>query len=126
MAKAAVLTTKTTNTNARKRKSNGAVDDGKAAALDPSNKRRKTLDTFFSPQVTVTTPGRNQEDARAENVPLNAEQVRVLQMVVQEEKNVFFTGAAGEFGTMPLRYLSTLPRRKRLCGAIVVSMLEVA
>ena len=62
---------------------------------DTSNKRRKTLDAFFSPQVT-TRPASKDGKAPYEVVALNAEQIRVLDMVVKEGKNVFFTGAAGQ------------------------------
>ena len=68
---------------------------------DDSSKRRKTLDAFFAPQLTVTSvssagkQGVNQ--VRRENVILNDEQVQVLKMVVDEGKSVFFTGAAGEY-----------------------------
>lgn len=93
MTRSTVLATKTTNT--RKRKSTGGIDDGKGAA-DASNKRRRTLDTFFSPLVTIPSIGGKESGIPHEQVSLNAEQVRVLQMVVQEEKSVFFTGAAGE------------------------------
>lgn len=98
MARSTVLATKTTNT--RKRKSTGGIDDGKSAA-DASNKRRRTLDTFFSPLVTIPSIGGKDSGTPHEQVSLNAEQVRVLQMVVQEEKSVFFTGAAGESQHFP-------------------------
>ncbi|KAI0819914.1 hypothetical protein BC628DRAFT_958152 [Trametes gibbosa] len=91
MARSTVLVAKTTNT--RKRKSTGGIDDGKNTT--ESNKRRKTLDTFFSPQIVIPSSSGNNVDASCEHVSLNAEQVRVLHMVVQEEKSVFFTGAAG-------------------------------
>ena len=94
MARSAVLSTTTTNT--RKRKSTGGLDAAKDGA-DASNKRRKTLDAFFSPQVTTTLPLKDKNDkGPRETVNLNEEQARVLQMVVNEGKNVFFTGAAGE------------------------------
>ena len=73
---------------------------------------RKTLDTFFSPQVPASvTP--DEETGKIEHVALNKEQIRVLEMVVQEEKNVFFTGSAGMLiipygpsgGPCPLQYL---------------------
>ncbi|KAI0366566.1 hypothetical protein BV20DRAFT_644001 [Pilatotrama ljubarskyi] len=91
MARSTVLATKTTNS--KKRKSTGGID-GQGSSDSASNKRRRTLDTFFSPQVTIRTNRGDGGDAQCEHVSLNAEQIRVLQMVVQEEKNVFFTGAA--------------------------------
>ncbi|KAI0634607.1 hypothetical protein C8Q77DRAFT_769366 [Trametes polyzona] len=93
MARSIVLVAKTTNT--RKRKSTGGVDDGKPGAEANNNKRRRTLDTFFSPQVSIPSLAGKDADTPYEHVSLNAEQVRVLHMVVQEEKSVFFTGAAG-------------------------------
>lgn len=93
MAKSAVPTTTTTN---KKRKSTGGLDSSKNGA-DASNKRRKTLDAFFSPQVnhSVATKDKDGKGLR-ETISLNEEQSRVLQMAVNEGKNVFFTGAAGE------------------------------
>lgn len=86
-----MLTTTTTNT--RKRKSTGGLDASRKQD-DSSNKRRKTLDAFFAPQVTIRSPEKEGKQA-IEAVSLNAEQRRVLQMVVQEGKSVFFTGPAG-------------------------------
>ncbi|KAI0649793.1 hypothetical protein C8Q79DRAFT_348391 [Trametes meyenii] len=90
---ATALATKTIN--AKKRKSTDGIDVGKGAS-ERTDKRRRTLDTFFLPQVAVKSTVERGENATCEHVSLNQEQVRVLQMVVQEEKNVFFTGAAGE------------------------------
>ncbi|OSD01012.1 hypothetical protein PYCCODRAFT_567775 [Trametes coccinea BRFM310] len=94
MARSTVLVTKTTN--ARKRKSTGGIDEGNSNANN--NKRRRTIDTFFSPQITLVSNPDNDGVTTCEQVSLNSEQVRVLHMVVQEEKSVFFTGAAGESG----------------------------
>ena len=101
MAKSAVLSTRTTTTNAKKRKSTGGLDaSGKDGA--EGNKRRRTLDTFFSPQVTARVPEKNDTTkGTKELVTLNEEQIRVLQMVVDEGKNVFFTGAAGVCSPLP-------------------------
>lgn len=75
----------------KKRKSTGDIDEGRAKA--PKQPRR-TLETFFSPQVPASsTP--DEVTGKIEHVSLNDEQIRVLKMVVQEEKNVFFTGSAG-------------------------------
>ena len=82
-----------TTTNSKKRKSTGGLDaSGKND--DTSNKRRRTLDAFFAPQVTVKSPTKDSK-CFSEVVALNTEQRRVLQMVVDEGKNVFFTGPAG-------------------------------
>lgn len=80
------------STNTRKRKSTGSIDDVKPK---PTKQPRKTLDTFFSPQVLATGCPKD-EKATREHVALNEEQIKVLRMVVEEEQNVFFTGSAGE------------------------------
>lgn len=76
----------------RKRKSTGTLDETKGKA---AKQPRKTLDAFFSPQVLATTI-QHDEKATREHVALNVEQVKVLKMAVEEEKNVFFTGSAGK------------------------------
>ena len=88
-----MLSTSTTNT--RKRKSTGGQDTSGKGDSEASNKRRKTLDAFFAPQVS-TLSSLKKDAGPVERVALNTEQIRVLQMVVEEGKNVFFTGAAGE------------------------------
>ncbi|KAI0652920.1 hypothetical protein C8Q70DRAFT_690236 [Cubamyces menziesii] len=118
MARSTVLTTKTIN--ARKRKSTGGIDDSKG--VDASNKRRRTIDTFFSPQVTIVTNQGDDAIPTCEHVSLNSEQVRVLQMVVQEEKNVFFTGAAGTGKSLLLRAIIQALRRKYAKKPEVVSV----
>lgn len=60
-----------------------------------SNKKpRATLDTFFSPQVPLAKKSTD-DPAGPSHVALNPEQTRVLRMVIDEGKSVFFTGAAG-------------------------------
>ena len=87
----------------RKRKSLSVSSKSESTMeKDDSSKRRKTLDAFFTPQHTLTVTSASGEgkgdfnEVRRENVTLNEEQVQVLKMVVEEEKSVFFTGAAGE------------------------------
>lgn len=77
-----------TTTTTRKRKSTGVLEE--KTAKQP----RKTLDAFFSPQVLATSVSED-ETATREHVALNAEQIKVLRMVIEEGKNVFFTGSAG-------------------------------
>lgn len=61
-----------------------------------------TIDTFFSPKVSVRL-GCGLDGATGDakekvlDVVLSDEQVRVMKMVVDEGKNVFFTGSAGTF-----------------------------
>lgn len=76
---------KTTSTNARKRKSEGDVPDAK---------RQRTMDAFFTPRVQAAGCPKDDKEAR-QNVGLNTEQNKVLNMVVDDGKSVFFTGAAG-------------------------------
>ena len=49
----------------------------------------------FSPQVVVKSTSDTGEEPTRTHVALNAEQLKVLGMVVDEGKNVFFTGSAG-------------------------------
>ena len=90
------LTLTTTSTNTKKRKSTGGLDTSGKSDAEPSNKRRKTLDAFFAPQVSSLSSTKA-EKGPTERVALNEEQIRVLQMVVEEGKSVFFTGAAGTY-----------------------------
>jgi hypothetical protein len=80
-----------------KRKSQGAPA-GSRNAKQP----KSTIDTFFSPKVSVRlgcgldgVTGDTKE--KVLDVVLSDEQVRVLKQVVDEGKNVFFTGSAGTF-----------------------------
>ncbi|RDX52448.1 hypothetical protein OH76DRAFT_158218 [Lentinus brumalis] len=122
MAKSSALSTRPTTTNTKKRKSTGGLDaSGKEGA--ESNKRRRTLDSFFSPQVTARTSADNEKTTGTrEVVALNEEQVRVLQMVVDEGKNVFFTGAAGSGKSLLLRAIIAALRRKYSKNTSVVSV----
>ncbi len=87
-----------------KRKSQGAPP-GSRNAKQP----KSTIDSFFSPKVSVRlgcgldgVTGDAKE--KVLDVVLSDEQVRVLKMVVDEGKNVFFTGSAGTFScTFPFR-----------------------
>lgn len=91
-----------------KRKARDNVGDSNAKG--PVKLQRTTLDAFFAPRQTE--PGPAAEETTAEKKPvakgsvgqrsggrrdagLSAEQERVLRMVVDEEKNIFFTGSAG-------------------------------
>ncbi|TBU30429.1 hypothetical protein BD311DRAFT_226934 [Dichomitus squalens] len=118
MTRSAVLGTTTTNT--RKRKSTGNLGaSGKQD--DASNKRRRTLDSFFTPQVSISSPTK-QEKGSCEIVALNTEQRRVLQMVVDEGKNVFFTGAAGSGKSLLLRAIISALRKKYNKNPAVISV----
>ena len=77
---------KATTSNSRKRKSD--------CSISPSNKKpRQTLDAFFAPRVSV--PSGNSKERNL--VTLDEEQRKVLRLVVDEGKSVFFTGSAGAF-----------------------------
>jgi hypothetical protein len=78
-----------------KRKSQGALLDARSA-----KQSKLTIDSFFSPKVSIRIgSGLDGVAAGAEekvlDVVLSDEQVKVLNMVVEEGKNVFFTGSAG-------------------------------
>ncbi len=79
------------STNVKKRKSTGSIEETKTKL---AKQPRKTLDAFFSPQIVASGVSTDEKCIR-EHVALNAEQIKVLKMVVEEEKNVFFTGSAG-------------------------------
>lgn len=57
-----------------------------------STKQSKNIDNYFSQLYPVSS---NSKESESQPVPLNDEQKRVLEMVVDEGRNVFFTGAAG-------------------------------
>jgi hypothetical protein len=71
----------------KKRKS----DSASLSKPGSSKVSRQTLDSFFTPRVSVSSGNRNDTTL----LTLNEEQRRVLTMVVDEGKNVFFTGSAG-------------------------------
>jgi ATP-dependent DNA helicase PIF1 len=78
-----------------KRKSTDDAEETKGTR--PVKQARMSLDAYFSPQVLVSgSPGAKEENCERKHVTLNEQQIAVLKMVVEEEKNVFFTGAAGE------------------------------
>jgi ATP-dependent DNA helicase PIF1 len=87
---------KSTTKQGTKRKSQGDPPGSRNA------KQPKTIDTFFSPKVSVRlgcgldgVTGDAKE--KVLDVVLSDEQVRVMKLVVDEGKNVFFTGSAGTF-----------------------------
>jgi ATP-dependent DNA helicase PIF1 len=71
----------------------------KSSSSEPTPKKpRQTLDNFFSPRVPLPRQSLGNDPngpAEPSHVALNAEQTRVVKMVVDEGRNVFFTGAAG-------------------------------
>jgi len=56
--------------------------------------KQSKISHYFPPLYPVSS---NSNEGESQPVPLNDEQKMVLKMVVDEEKNVFFTGAAGAF-----------------------------
>ena len=74
-----------TPSSSKKRKSVESNSDRPA-------KQSKKIDSYFPRLYPVSS---NPEDNGTQGVPLNDDQKRVLEMVVNEGKNVFFTGAAG-------------------------------
>lgn len=71
--------------SSKKRKSDASDSDRPA-------KQSKKISSYFSPLFPVSS---NPKESECRLAPLNDEQKRVLEMVVDEGKNVFFTGAAG-------------------------------
>jgi hypothetical protein len=63
-----------------------------ASDSDRLSKRPRKISSYFSPLYPVSSNPKEKENGP---VPLNDEQRRVMEMVVDEGKNVFFTGAAG-------------------------------
>ena len=112
-----------TTTTMRKRKAAASIeDDKKKAAKQP----KRTLESFFSPQVLAAGVPTD-EKATREHVALNAEQIRVLKMVVEEEKNVFFTGSAGELPNHPygsLIHITPLGTGKSLLLRAIINALR--
>jgi ATP-dependent DNA helicase PIF1 len=76
-------------------------------------KQSKKLDNYFSQLYPVSS---NPKESESQPVPLNDEQKRVLEMVVGEGKNVFFTGAAGAYAVHP--YSRHLPCFSRVPSLI--------
>lgn len=86
---------KSTTKQGTKRKSQGALLDARSA-----KQPKLTIDSFFSPKVSVRVgSGIDGVAAGAEekvlDVVLSDEQMKVMRIVVEEGKNVFFTGSAG-------------------------------
>lgn len=77
--------------SSRKRKSE-ECDSGRPT------KQSKKIDNYFSQLYPVSS---NPKESESQPVPLNDEQKRVLEMVVGQGKNVFFTGAAGTYVVYP-------------------------
>ncbi|VDB85347.1 unnamed protein product [Peniophora sp. CBMAI 1063] len=82
-----------------------------------SKRPRSTINNFFAPQITVyDSPGidgmtRGASGGSA-NVTLSVEQRQVLKMVVEEGKNIFFTGSAGTGKSLLLKAIIASLRRK--------------
>lgn len=74
-----------TPSSSKKRKSDGSDSERPA-------KQSRKISSYFSQLYPVSS---NSKESESQPVPLNDEQKRVLEMVVDEGKNVFFTGAAG-------------------------------
>ncbi|KAI0089022.1 PIF1-like helicase-domain-containing protein [Irpex rosettiformis] len=102
------VTSSSTAVASRKRKSTGNVEGTKGRSTKQS---KNSLDAYFSPQVLASSaPG--EDEGSKQHVSLNEQQISVLKMVVEEEKNVFFTGAAGTGKSLLLRAIITALRKK--------------
>ncbi|KAH9171847.1 PIF1-like helicase-domain-containing protein [Lactarius sanguifluus] len=113
---------KATKKPTSKRKSTGALEDTRSAKHP-----RLTIDSFFSPKVTVQlgsgldgVAGGVKE--RALDVVLSDEQMRVMRMVVEEGKNVFFTGSAGTGKSLLLKAIIAALKKKHAKMPNVVSV----
>ncbi|KAF7301269.1 ATP-dependent DNA helicase PIF1 [Mycena indigotica] len=80
----------------KKRKSDGAITSKR-----PAKQPRRTLDSYFSPQVLA--PASSVDDDDRKMVSLNYEQTAILRQVVDDGENVFFTGSAGTGKSLLLR-----------------------
>ncbi|KAI3609614.1 mitochondrial dna helicase [Moniliophthora roreri] len=90
-----------------KRKANSNTSSAPAP-----KKPRQTIQHFFSPKVPVPCKSENQSLNEPTHVALNPQQTRVLRMVVDEEKSLFFTGAAGTGKSLLLRAIINALRKK--------------
>ncbi|KAJ7672820.1 hypothetical protein B0H17DRAFT_173885 [Mycena rosella] len=95
----------TTPTASKKRKSEGG-----STSKRPAKQPRQTLDSFFSPLVLAPASSSNDDDRKM--VSLNAEQNAILRQVVDEGKNVFFTGSAGTGKSLLLRAIIKALKKK--------------
>ncbi|KAJ7163788.1 PIF1-like helicase-domain-containing protein [Mycena crocata] len=92
-------------TSLKKRKS-----DGEPSSKRPVKQPRRTLDSYFSPQVLAPASSTNDDDRKL--VSLNAEQTVILRQVVDEGKNIFFTGSAGTGKSLLLRAIIKALKKK--------------
>lgn len=113
---------KATKKQTSKRKSTGALEDTRS-----TKHPRLTIDSFFSPKVTVQlgsgldgVAGGVKE--KALDVVLSDEQMRVMRMVVEEGKNVFFTGSAGTGKSLLLKAIIAALKKKHAKMTNVVSV----
>ncbi|KAH9973993.1 hypothetical protein BGW80DRAFT_197266 [Lactifluus volemus] len=105
-----------------KRKSQGALPDAHT-----TKQPKLTIDTFFSSKVSVRVGSAldgvvGDADEKVLDVVLSDEQMRVLRMVVDEGKNVFFTGPAGTGKSLLLKAIITALRKKHAKKPEVVSI----
>ena len=84
------------SSSSKKRKTGGSVSERPV-------KQSKKLDGYFSQLYPVSS---NAKESESQPMPLNDEQKRVLEMVVDKGENVFFTGAAGTCFTPPHKHPS--------------------
>ncbi|KAJ4487537.1 PIF1-like helicase-domain-containing protein [Lentinula aciculospora] len=81
------------------------------SSVTAPKKSKVTLESFFSPQVPLP---KKSSDGPTEpsHAALSSEQIRVLHMVIDEGKSVFFTGAAGTGKSLLLRAIIRALRKK--------------
>ncbi|KAN0079812.1 PIF1-like helicase domain containing protein [Tylopilus felleus] len=96
--------------NAKKRKSTNpsdADDNDKPAGHQP---KQPKISAFFTPRVSLSTTCGTDKTTSVSK--LSEEQRRVFDLVVEEGKNVFFTGSAGTGKSLLLRAIISALRRK--------------
>ncbi|THH21407.1 hypothetical protein EW146_g128 [Bondarzewia mesenterica] len=119
-----LLSSSSTGNTRAKRKSTGDLPSGvQRAAKQP----RTTLDSFFSPKLSVLTRSgidgvAGGAEQKVHDVLLSDEQKEVLKMVVDEEKSVFFTGSAGTGKSLLLKAIVAALRKKHTKKPEVVSV----
>ena len=86
-------------TSSVSRNKRNLTDDLSTSASQPtadtSHKRRNTLDAYFIHNPPLQSMLPDDKNLIVEDIPLNEVQKHIFQLVVDQAKNVFFTGAAG-------------------------------
>ncbi|KAG9308098.1 PIF1-like helicase-domain-containing protein [Chiua virens] len=98
---------KPTSTNNKKRKSSGTGDHDGVSSHPP---KQPKINAFFSPRVSLSITCGTDKTTFVDK--LSEEQINALNLVVEEGKNVFFTGSAGTGKSLLLRAIISALRRR--------------